>query len=1140
MNARRLAQAAVLAGLISITAFAQEFRGSITGAVTDSSGAVVADANIEAQNIDTNSVERTRTNSSGLYVLPFLAIGHYNLSASATGFKKAVRNNIELRVSDRVQVDFKMEIGAVSEEVTVSAQGALLETQDASHGQVIDSKAVIDAPILGRNSVMLTILSTGITWANPEPANSERPWDNNGMENFNMNGSQGLTNNFLLDGIPNVSVENTGPANLTVAVSQDATAEFKVQTNNYDAEYGRTGGGTVNISLKSGTNKLHGALYDYQRNTVFNANLFQSNASGIPRAPLTWTQPGAELDGPIVLPKIYNGRDKTFFMINLENVITSSPATNIDTVPTVPERSGNFSGLLQSNGQPISIYDPLTTTLSGGQYLRTVFPNNTVPVNRLNPSALAIMNLIPLPNAPGTSTGLNNFIVRTYSKVQYSQQVGRIDHQINQSERLSMRGERNGDEAPGGPTGFLGTLGYGAGYARKNRGGGIDLTSTLSPTMVLVSRLGWEQHKWEYNNPGYPFDLASIGIAQSLIAQLPVQSFPSISMTNYTGFGPGRNIGNEFNVSSTWSWNETLTKIVNKHSIKTGFIYWSMLNNQREPSSSFGSIGFTNAWTQQNALTANAASGNAFASFLLGYPASGSILNNQAMAYSSRYYAGFVQDDYRLTSRITVNIGLRWDYESPITDRYNRLSSGFNQTAPSPIQAPGLPLYGGLEFVTADNRLPFHRDLNNWQPRVGIAYRFLKNTVFRAGYGISYLPTFDLPSFSSFNTTTSLAASNDGGLTPAVTLTNPYPGGVLQPTGASLGLATLAGQSIAYGNPSRNIPYVHQFSGGFQQMLPWNAVLDVSYVGSRTHDMQVSRNINALNPQYLSLGTGLTAQVPNPMAGLLPQSPALNGATITRQQLLLPFPQFQTIAENDLSIGYASYDSLQLKVEKRFAQHFHALFSYTWAKSLQANSYLNSGQDPQNLLARTLSSFDEPYRVVLSGGYEFPKLAGWNPVLRGILGGWQFNTSITFQAGRPVNEPDAYPTGVNPNLGDQATLNQWFNTCTLSTTGVRQNCASASQPVAWLVRPAYTLRTSSLFFPNVCYPRPVNMDASLFKTFEIKEWLRFQIRGEFFNLTNTVWFGAPGTGVGTSSFGVITPSQANDPRFGQIGARLMF
>jgi hypothetical protein len=335
---------------------------------------------------------------------------------------------------------------------------------------------------------------------------------------------------------------------------------------------------------------------------------------------------------------------------------------------------------------------------------------------------------------------------------------------------------------------------------------------------------------------------------------------------------------------------------------------------------------------------------------------------------------------------------------------------------------------------------------------------------------------------------------------------------------------------------------VEQFSFGFQQLLPWEAVAEVSYVGSRTNDMQVSpgRNINALSPGNLSLGNALNAQVPNPFAGLLPQSPALNGPTITRQQLLLPFPQFQAITENDLSIGYASYDSLQVKVEKRFSHNFHAIFSYTWSKALQGTSYLNNGQDPINDLARTLSSFDEPYRVSLSGGYELPALKASNRWLRGVLGGWQLNMITTWQAGRPVAEPDAYPTGVNPNLGGAATLSQWFNTCTLSANGSRQNCASATQPVAWMVRPAFTQRTSSPNFPNVRYPRPMLMDASIFKAFQLHERMKLQFRLEAFNVTNTTWFGSPGTTVSTSSFGVISPAQANDPRFAQLALRLMF
>ena len=408
----------LLLGLTTLTLpalRAQEFRGAITGTVTDPQGAAVPGAAVAARNVDTNTTQNTVTNDSGADVFPYVAVGHYSVSVTAAGFRHEVRNDIEVRVGDRLAIDFTLQIGAATEQVRVNAATPLLGTSDAQEGQVIDSHTLNDLPLFGRNSVMLTRLSTGVLWANPQPSTSERPWDNNGMENFNVNGSQGLTNNFLLDGIPNVSVENTKPANLTLAVSADATSEFKVQTNTYDAEYGRTGGGTVNISLKSGTNQYHGALYDYERNTVLNANLFQSNAARISRAPYHWTQPGVELDGPVRIPGLYDGRDKTFFMLNLEWIRLNQPGTNVDTVPTAAERQGDFSGLVQANGNPITIYDPLSTQLANGQNLRTAFPGNLIPAGRLNPTGLAIAGLIPLPNAPGTATGLQNFIEPTYN-----------------------------------------------------------------------------------------------------------------------------------------------------------------------------------------------------------------------------------------------------------------------------------------------------------------------------------------------------------------------------------------------------------------------------------------------------------------------------------------------------------------------------------------------------------------------------------------------------------------------------------------------------------------------------------------------------------------------------------------------------
>ncbi len=564
------------------------------------------------------------------------------------------------------------------------------------------------------------------------------------------------------------------------------------------------------------------------------------------------------------------------------------------------------------------------------------------------------------------------------------------------------------------------------------------------------------------------------------------------------------------------------------HSMKFGGEYWVMLNNQQEPTSTFGTLAFTNAWTQQNALVASASSGNAFASFLLGYPNTGTEQYNQGMSYSSHYYVGFFQDDWRVNGKLSLNLGIRWDYESPISERYNRLNAGFDPTAT--YTANGTQVQGGLMFVNASNRLPFKRDFNNWQPRVGFAYQMFHNTVLRGGYGISYLPTFDLPGLNGFNAATDITASTNGGLTPAVTISNPYPNGIVRPQGSSLGPATLVGQSLTFGDPQRVIPYVEQFSFGLQQLLPLQSVLDVSYVGSRTRDLQVTRNINAISAQQLQLGNALNSHVSNAFP-TLPQ---------TLQQSIMPYPQFGALNQADIPIGYTSYDSLQAKIEKRFSHGFHALLSYTWQKTLTGTSYLNP-QDPEYDLARSFAKYDQPFRTVLSGGYELPGAQSSNWLMRNIAAGWQVNLIATWQGGEPIAEPDAYPTGIDPALpSGQQSLSQFFNTCTLSTTGARENCASATQPVAWMIRPPFTLRTSSLYFPNIRTNRPFLMDSSLFRSFRLTERAQLQFRLEMFNTFNTVWFNGPGTTIATSSFGVVSPAQANDPRNIQLSARIMF
>ena len=448
---------------------------------------------------------------------------------------------------------------------------------------------------------------------------------------------------------------------------------------------------------------------------------------------------------------------------------------------------------------------------------------------------------------------------------------------------------------------------------------------------------------------------------------------------------------------------------------------------------------------------------------------------------------------------------------------------------------------------------------------MGLAYKITTNTVFRAGYGITYLPTFDIGQNNGFSIATAFISSTNGGLTPANFLSNPYPGGILQPAGSSLGLATLLGQSFNYSNPNRKIPYVHQFSAQIQQQLPWQMLFSVGYAGSRTDDIQVAKQINIVPVPALTLGNALLTPVVNPFAGLLPQS-NLNGSTVPLQQLLLPYPQFAMVAALNNSFGYASYDSLQANLEKRLSKGLYFTVSYTYSKALEATSYLNN-QDPFSQPARRLSGFDAPHRLTIAGGYNLPFFTNEKGLRNIVLGGWSLNVIAYFQSGLPIPAPTstgctpsnttfnntapganssttcsggALSTDINPMLPNTTALSQQFNTCTITLTGARQNCSNPSQPAAWVVQSPFQLTTLSLYLPGLRTPRPPQVNASLFKTFNFTEAIHLQFRAEAFNLTNTAWFGGPNTAINSANFGQVAKVQANDPRSFQLALRLSF
>jgi hypothetical protein len=1153
---RNLVRLGIAVALLALPAIGQEYRATITGTVTDASGAAVPNAQVEARNGATSALASARTNEAGAYTLPFLLPGTYTVTAIANGFKQAVHENIELHAGDKVQTDLKLEVGVNTESVTVTAEAEQLRTGTASMGQTLNTSQVRDLPIMGRNTYMLADLATGMYTALNTTSQASafgRPYDGASAQMS----SEGIGSQYqiMLNGIPNAPEERaSGAIYVGFVPSPDSVEEVTVQTHTYDAQYGHSSGTVVNAVLKGGTNSLHGSLYEFFRNDKLNANSFAGNAAGSKRGVMRWNQPGFVIDGPVRIPKIYNGTDKTFFMLNMEWIRNASPLPYTASYPTQAERTGDFSGLVTSTGQPIVIYDPSTTSLTNGQYLRQPFVGNKIPTAQISKIGQALINDYPLPNIAGTTGGFNNYVVSPNSQQdKYHSISSRVDHQINQSNRLTMTGFSNvrhqlfpdyGWANPAASPGYL--------HFRNNHGGGVNWTSTISGSTVLDVKYGFIFHPFQVGLYADNYDITKLGFPSSVVSQLPHLNYPSLSISGFTGTigsaGTGTPSTSQYTTTFDHSLSGTLIKSVGKHSVKVGGELFIMKANNNTPVSNLNTFTFTPAWTQQNAQTGSALAGNSFASLLLGYPQylnggnGGGYSVTIASAFQQLYYGAFVQDDFRVTTKLTLNLGLRWEYEAPMSERYNRQNAGFDFTSTNPLQSQvsGLALKGGLLFTDANNRYPFKKDLNNWGPRLGFAYRPLNKTVIRGGFGMNYSVTFQTGGNTGYSANTSMISSNDTGLTPAAGLINPFPGGINQPTGSSAALATQLGQGFSFADPDRTIPKVYNYSLAIQEQLPWQTLLEVAYAGNYASQLSVSKAINSLPRSFYALpgnpipvpSTTLLAQVANPMAGKLPGS-SLNNATIAYQSLQVPYPEFGGITESTNPIGTSVYNSLQVSVEKRLHAGLQGRFSFTWNKIMQETSYLND-QDAWNMLARVQAG--EPSKVAsVSLTYQLPIFANGKGLVHNVLGGWEANTIVRYINGSLVSAPGSvYSSGVNPK-SDNPTYSHWFNTCTLNASGVRTNCADANQPVAFITTPAYTLRTLSGVLPGIRTEVPTTMDFSLFKSFQIHERTKVQVRANAYNLMNTPVFNGPNT-----STGVIGIGQVNDPRIVELALKLNF
>ena len=1150
---------------VSSAALAQDFRGAITGRITDSSNARMPGVTVVATNVETNVAQTTVTNSEGDYTVLYLNPGTYTVTAELSGFKKLARNNLQVRVGEKLGVDFTLEVGAMAETVQVSAEAPVLTTTSGSTGQTISEKTIAMMPLSDGNPFALARLAPGIAYNGD--LKFSRPFDNGGTSGIVTGGAPG-GNEFSLDGSPNMA----NGRRVAFVPPAGAVQEFKVETASFDAGSGHTAGATVNVTLKSGTNNLKGSAYTYYRSDKLAQTDFFIKKNNADKPELGYNRPGFTLGGPIV-------HDKTFFFAAVEWLYDRFPEPLSQTVPTEAMRNGDFSALL---AQGIQLYDPLSAQISSGtSVVRQPFAGNIIPQNRINPIAQKVLSYYPLPNQPGDAGGRNNFFYENPRTDDFYSVSTRFDHAIGANQRLMARYTRNDRrESRNAQLGTVnGIVPTGNFLFRKNDGVTVDHTWTQTNTSVWEFRGGWQQFR-EPNVRQHEgqFDPASLGFSPSVTAL-----FGGANYFPFFDFDTLSDIGDNLAGNTThtiYSFQPTYTKLVGDHSVRAGYD----LRNYREFGANPGRQAGEYVMRNANAFTRQTNSSAAqnfqdLATFLTGFPTAGTIDINAERNNYQWYHAVFVQDDWKLTNKLTLNLGLRYDYEGAPTEQNNANTRGFDPAAILSLTAAAEAAYaarpdvippsqwharGGLGFASSDTPGVYNPDRNNIQPRVGFAYRWNEKTVIRGGWGLYTSPFVFSNGINQmgYSQSTPFTASQNNGLTFLSTLSNPYPSGVLPPVGNSLGPNTFLGQSFST-SPTRVAPVDFQnaqlsrYLVNVQRELPAQWLLEVGYAGSHGYNLTTNEELNAIPAQYLSSSQArdqpnidfLAALVANPFAGgLLPTG--FTAATVARSQLLRPFPQFNNVPIYG-DEGTSQYDSAQMKIEKRFTHGYSIIGTYTFSHFTERVFRLNP-TDPgfENRLARD----DVPHRVTTSLLYELPFGHGhsWggnaSGVVNGLIGGWSVNAIGQFQSGRPLDfeSRNIYFNGDVNALKAKYTNDSdapvfdisgfYFHDALVQTNGVDD---PAKQRTDTRIRLVNNLRYFPSRVDGLRSPFLKLWDISIVKQVPLSGRMRAQFNIEFLNAFNVVVFNDANTDPTNADFGKVT-SQNNLPRDIQLAAKIVW
>jgi hypothetical protein len=1150
----------------------------------------------------------TQANDKGLYSFPHVQAAVYDLAVSAHGFQSQTRTGIIVNVTERTQINFDLKVGTVSESITVTGSGQMVDTADAVTGQTIDRKFINDLPLLNRSALDLAFLAPGVNQP-PGSAYSQGVASVAYLtgNNFVSNGSRNASSDIQIDGITSGETVSGGHYNfVSYTPSVDAVQEFTVQQTNFSAEYGFSGATITNVVTRSGTNRFHGSAYDFLRNDAFDANNYFNNQSHIKLPPLRQNIFGATFGGPIL-------KNRTFFFFDYEGTRMHSLGTVLAGVPSALERQGNFGELcaLQSgtfdnngicsnpNGQ---LWDPYIATFDPnvGAPVRSQFiPNNNMatyqspsnqlaqaPGNLIDPVALKLMQYFPLPNRfVGTSNydRFNNWIGSGINVTNNDQYDVKIDHHFSDRDMLSAKYAKRGT--------FQHAMNCFGNLADPCTQGPLDSSAHLfslnfnhsfSGATVLSFSYGLTRTARFYHTikGDYPsLDPVSTLGMPSYIDTAGIPQLPAIYISaNGGGYAPvtagGQSIG-----TGAWSYLKdsqdthdllaALSHLQGRHELKFGGEFRLHRFNNGQPGVPGGLFTYDYTGTSQQYWSGG---GDAMASFLVGSSPGqwGQYEIPAFLATQNFAWAGYAQDNFHVSKKLTVNVGLRYDLILPATERHNELN-WVDPNAPSPLKVPAFPnLRGGLMFTDSNVRTNYDTDYHDFQPRFGLAYSVDDKTVVRLGYGIYFDPSratanADAVESQGFAQVTPWVSTNPGDhATPYGRLSNPFPNGVELPPGRSLGLLTNVGFSAT--GPERSLnstPYEQSWSFGIQRSMPWNVLVDATYIGKKGTHLFFGAggdiNLNHLGPQeeHYSAAqiTALNTFVPNPFFGIItdPNTP-LSAPTVSQYQLDLPHPQFQNFLLIDPPWANSIYHAFQLRVEKRFSNGLQFLLTYVNSKSIDDASLPGNGSsflggsvatilDPNNLaLERSLSQFDIPQVWQFSYVYQLPigrgkSLGrGLNPVLNAIIGGWQTNGIWRFDNGQPIilGLSGGQPL---PGYGQRPEL-----------TGVpRRNHGSNwltqyfADPSVFTVPAPYTLgnapRTLSLRNPGTA-----NATLSIFKEFPIdrvREGMRLEYRLESFNALNHPQFCGPNTVVGGGRFGVVN-CQANSPREVQMALKLYF